>query len=193
MKLGYLTLFGSLSGLLVAGSTAVGTEPLPIEPSHQLAQSQPLMDSLAMTPTRLEAIIEEEGTNVRSQGNQWQLDLENRSLLVLVNEERDRMRIFTPVIPATELTSEQVGNTLIANFHTTLDARYAVTDGTLVSVFVHPLSSLQEEDLRSALHQVASLANNFGTTYSSEEVIFGPTRQPSQEQQPFEVENEVGI
>lgn len=193
MKPGYLTLFGSLSGLLVVGCTAIGAEPLPTVQPQQLALAQQSIDALAMTPARLESVLEEEGTNVRSQGNQWQLDLENQSLLVLVNEERDRMRIFTPIIPATQLTPDQVGNTLVANFHTTLDARYAVTDGTLVSVFVHPLSSLQEKDLRSALHQVASLANNFGTTYSSEEIIFGPNGQPSQEQQPFEVEGEVGI
>lgn len=192
MKPGYLTLFGSLGGLLVAGSTSVRAEPLPTVPPHHLAQTQQSIDALAMTPTRLEMILEEEGTNVRSQNNQWQLDLENQTLLVLVNEERDRMRIVTPVVPITQLTPDQVGHTLVANFHTALDARYAVTDDMLVSVFVHPLSSLQEDDLRSALHQVANLANNFGTTYSSEGMIFGPTRQPSQDQ-PVELEGDLAI
>jgi len=55
---------------------------------------------------------------------------------------------------------------------TAIDTRYAVTDGALVSVFVHPLSSLQVDDLRSALYQVARLAQNFGTTYSSEGLTY---------------------
>jgi len=174
------------------GGSAVKASPPP-EP-QRLAQAQPLDPSpgTIMTPERLIAILENEGTNVRSQGNQWQLDLENQTLLVIFDEASDRMRILTPVIPAADLTPEQVGNTLIANFHTALDARYAVTDNMLVSLFVHPLSSLQADDLRSALRQVASLANNFGTTYSSEAIIFGPDAQPAPERD-FGIEGETAI
>jgi hypothetical protein len=38
------------------------------------------------------------------------------------------MRIAALIIPATQLSPEQVGSVLIAHFHTALDARYAVTD-----------------------------------------------------------------
>lgn len=67
---------------------------------------------------------------------------------------------------------------LVANFHTALDARYAVANGAVVSVFVHPLSSLQEADLRSGLCQVATLANNFGTSHSSGALGFGDEGEP---------------
>lgn len=193
MKPSYtLAALGSLTALFVMGGSAVKASPPP-EP-QRLAQTQPLDPSpgTIMTPERLIAILENEATNVRSQGNQWQLDLENQTLLVIFDEASDRMRILTPVIPAAELTPEQVGNTLIANFHTALDARYAVTDNMLVSLFVHPLSTLHEDDLRSALRQVASLANNFGTTYSSEAIIFGPDAQPAPERD-FGIEGETAI
>ena len=68
---------------------------------------------------------------------------------------------------------------LVANFHAALDARYAVTDGTVVAVYVHPLASLQANELRSALRQVANLAANFGTSYSSGELGFGPENAPA--------------
>ncbi len=182
MKFSYmLAALGGLTGLIVIGSSVIKAAPsLGLQP---VAQAQPLDPSQEriMTAERLIAILEDEGTNVRSQGNQLQLDLENQTLLVIFDEASDRMRIFTPVIPADELTPEQVGNTLIANFHTALDARYAITDNMLVSLFVHPLSSLQEDDLRSALRQVANLTNNFGTTYSSEAILFGPNGQPAPE------------
>lgn len=77
------------------------------------------------------------------------------------------MRIFTPVVPATELSPIQIQSVLLANFHTALDARYTLSDDALVAAFIHPLSSLNDDYLRSALSQVATLADNFGTSYSS--------------------------
>ena len=63
---------------------------------------------------------------------------------------------------------------LVANFHNALDARYAVSNGNVFAAFLHPLSSLEENDLRSALRQVSQLVANFGTTYSSGGLQFAP-------------------
>jgi len=179
MTMRYRILWGSLSGLLVGLSPAAAAELSTPGSAPRLAQAPETSETLAvMTPERLETVLQEEATDVRSQGNQWQFTLEGQSMLVLADDTRDRMRIVTPIVPTSELTSEQVASALVANFHTALDARYAVTDGALVSVFVHPLSSLQADDLRSALYQVARLAQNFGTTYSSEGLTFQLNRQP---------------
>ncbi|MGJ3248790.1 MAG: hypothetical protein ACFE0I_22295 [Elainellaceae cyanobacterium] len=155
----------------------------------QLTQSH----GAEMTLERLENILQNQDdvANLQAQAGQLQFTLDDRSMVVLSNEENDRMRILTPVISANRLTPQQVQNILIANFHTTLDARYAVTDRTLVSVFVHRLSSLQDNDFRSALYQVANLAESFGTTYSSGELIFGPNGQP-QPQSP-EIDGDLEI
>ena len=102
-------------------------------------------------------------------------------MVTLVDEAANRMRIVTPIIATENLTSEQIQNMLVANFHTTLDGRYAVTNGMVVATFVHPLSSLQEHDLKSALRQVAKLAENFGSTYSSGELLLRPGGQSQQQ------------
>ena len=56
---------------------------------------------------------------------------------------------------------------LQANFGNTLDARYALREGMLYAVYLHPLSSLTLRDLEAALGQVASLVRNFGTSFSA--------------------------
>ncbi len=130
-----------------------------------------------MTIDALENILREEAKNLQGGGGQWQFTLEGQSMIVLTDVSNNRMRIVAPIIPANTLSPEQVQAMLVANFHSALDARYAVTNGTVVSVFVHPLSSLQERDLRSGLYQVANLASNFGSSYSSGGLGFFPERQ----------------
>ncbi|MGB3571352.1 MAG: hypothetical protein WBA01_04870, partial [Phormidesmis sp.] len=124
-------------------------------------------------------ILQAEGSNVQGSAGQWQVTIEDRTLFVLADAANNRMRIFTPVISAADLSTEQVQAILLANFHTALDARYALSDETLVSVFVHPFSSLDEDYLRSALSQVAALAANFGSSYSSGALDFGPSGSPT--------------
>ena len=38
---------------------------------------------------------------------------------------------------------------------------------------MHPLSTLTESDLQSAVKQVAALRTTYGTTYSSMDIVFG--------------------
>ncbi|MGB7086191.1 MAG: hypothetical protein WBD47_11610 [Phormidesmis sp.] len=150
--------------------------PLAPNPSRTTAQAQTTAE---MSLSQLESILREEADEVRGSAGQWQVTLGDRPLVVLADASSNRMRIVTPVITATELSAEQVQTILLANFHTALDARYALSDDTVVSVFVHPLTSLEESHLRSALSQVATLADTFGTTYSSGALDFGPAGQPS--------------
>lgn len=179
-------LLASISGTLVmvllqgCPNSVLSVQEVTAPIQFAQAQSRPVPGT-PMTPARLEAILRQEATNLRSEGGQWQFILENRTLLLLVSEERDRMRIIAPILPEADMTPEQRQNVLVANFHTALDARYAVTDGTLVAIYLHRLSSLQENDFRSALYQVARLATTFGSTYSSSELIFGPNGQPQSE------------
>jgi len=155
-----------------------------------------------MTPNRLEQILSRHpdvsGVEARSE-RQWQFRVGDRAVVLLVDEGSDRMRLVSPVAPVEALDAQQVRNMLVANFHTALDARYAVADDQLVSVFLHPLSSLSAEVFRSAVRQVARLAETYGTSYSSGEAVFGPQRcnGPRQEGQPSqelpELEGESAI
>ena len=67
---------------------------------------------------------------------------------------------------------------LEANFHSALDGRYAISNGMVYAAYIHPLSPLRPEEVRSALRQVAELGKTFGTTYSSGELLFGVSSQP---------------
>lgn len=161
-------------GAAIAMTLGTVAAPLPEgDRSAALAQTPdfvPLMDA-----NRLDAILRQEAPDLRREGNQWQLQYEGRDVLVLADPGSDRMRILSPIGDVQSLDPEEVFKMMVANFHTSLDARYAfIGDGTVVSVFLHPLSSLQERDLRSGLRQVAELANTFGTTYSSGNMFFGP-------------------
>ncbi len=144
--------------------------------THSTAYAQANLPN--MTLERLEAVLQAEGSNVQGSAGQWQVTIEERTLFVLADTANNRMRIFTPVVSAANLSAEQVQAVLLANFHTALDARYALSDQVLVSAFVHPFGSLEEDYLRSALSQVATLANNFGSSYSSGAIDFGPSRSP---------------
>ena len=83
------------------------------------------------------------------------------------------MRIISPIVAQAQLDKDELSRLLEANFATALDAKYALRDQTLWSVFTHPLAELTEEQFLDCLAQVANLANNFGGSYASSNLIFG--------------------
>ena len=156
-------------------TASVLTASMPLVTTAACAQTPAQMQM--MTVERLDQILRSEVGNVQGGNGQWQFSVSDRTVLVLADADNDRMRVFSPVVPAEDLTAQQVQAMLAANFHTALDARYAVTDGAVVAVYLHPLSTLQDDNFRSALRQVVSLAETFGTSYSSSELNFGLRQQ----------------
>ncbi len=149
------------------------------EPENESEAPSIITQEGPMTLRRLTAIIEEVGANVVAQQSSVTFTFDNAQLIAVVAEGANRMRIVAPVIAANEMTEEQMAATLVSNYHLALDARYAVGDGVLYSVFIHPLRELTGEQVLSAIRQVATLRNTFGTSYSSGEMSFGV---PSEEQ-----------
>lgn len=179
-------------GLAIATAALTSTHffaPLPPQHlAHAQAQLTPELTELSespqlMTTEQLGLILADVADNVDGQAGQWQFELNGVSMVLITNDDHDRMRLVAPIIPLSRLTNEQREKMLFANFHTTLDARYAIgTFGgqpAVVSMFVHPLSSLMEEDFQSALEQVSRSAQTFGTTYSSGELLLSPNGTPS--------------
>ena len=60
-----------------------------------------------------------------------------------------------------------------ANFDTTLDARYALAEGRVWAVYIHPLASLRDAQLLSGIGQTVNAALSYGTLYSSGALAFG--------------------
>ena len=131
----------------------------------------------SMTPARMVEIARSVGENVQAGNGAMELVFEGVPLAVFWDESHDRMRIISPIGSVSDLSEEQMQILLEANFHVALDGRYATSGGTLFAAFIHPLSPLDDEGMRSGIRQVSALVRNFGSSYSSDELNFG-TGQP---------------
>ena len=85
----------------------------------------------------------------------------------------ERMRILAYVAEAKELGAEHWATLLEANYHSALDARYALSDGYVVSDFIHPLGELTYRQFVLGLYQVINCADTCGTTFSGGTLVFG--------------------
>lgn len=121
----------------------------------------------------MDRVLRSIATKIEREGGLWALEYLGTPVLIVTDARANRMRVVSPVAEASQVTDEQWAAMHVANFHTALDARYAVSNGVLYSVFLHPLGSLTDAELRSAVSQVVVLSKTFGTTYSSAEIAFG--------------------
>jgi hypothetical protein len=120
-----------------------------------------------MTQARLEEIISAMATETDGEPG-WLNFLFDRVPMVCVTDvNADRMRITAPIARIDGLDGKQLIIAMEANFHSVLDARYATSNGLLHAVYIHPLSSLTEDQVRSAIVQVAIARQTFGSTYTS--------------------------
>ncbi len=103
----------------------------------------------------------------------WKVIFMQRELFIITDELANRMRAMTPVIEEENLDSNDLKVLLEANFDRALDAKYSLYQGFLWSSFTHPLQELTVEQFKDALKQVATLADRYGDTYSSTDLVFG--------------------
>lgn len=102
-----------------------------------------------------------------------QLTIGNVPVTIVSDTEANRMRILVPVASASALTASDLERLMQANYDTALDARYAIANERLWSVFIHPLAELERAQFVSGLAQTVTLARNYGGSYSSGGVVFG--------------------
>lgn len=107
-------------------------------------------------------------------------------VVVFMDPAANRMRAVVPVASADGLGEDDMRRVLQANFDTALDARYAIAEGRLWSVYIHPLAELQPRQLISGLAQTVVLAQTYGTAYASGSVAFGAGDSPERFRQLME-------
>ncbi len=129
--------------------------------------------SHSMSQESLAIYIEEIAGSAEISPNVVEFDYRGISIASVSDTTHDRMRLIAPITSRDAVAAEHLEMMLIANFHTTLDARYALSNGIIYAAFLHPMSTLTHEQLESAIRQVAALVRNFGSSYSSDELIFG--------------------
>ena len=121
----------------------------------------------------VERILREQAEKMEGEGGTWLLYYRERIVFVLCDAEHNRLRIFTPITESKYVTPQEMEKMLEANFQSALDAKYSIYEDFVASVFTHPLAELTEEQLIDALQQVVTLADNFGKSYSSSDLLFG--------------------
>lgn len=126
----------------------------------------------AMDNEKLQTIVERLARDVEGDPGYWTFTVASRPLVVITDEAADRMRIMSPVLEDAKLSTEEARVLLEANFDRALDARYAVARGYVWSAFIHPLSSLSEAQFIDSVQQVVTLAENYGGSYSSTNLVF---------------------
>ena len=136
-----------------------------------------------MTLERLDELIRATATNVEQTSNLWRFEYQGIEVVCVADADADRMRIISAVTRAAGLPEEIKDRMLVANYHSALDARYAIGDGIVYSTFIHPLSTLTEAQVPDAVRQVVTLKQTFGTSYRSSD-WFMPGQRPPPEQRP---------
>jgi len=121
----------------------------------------------------MEKIIIREAEKVEGETGNWQIIFKEIPVFIITDEVHNRMRIMTPITEEKEINAEIMKIMLEANFDKALDSKYSVFKGYVWSVFTHPLAELTVEQFKDALKQVVTLANNYGSSYTSTDLVFG--------------------
>jgi len=125
-----------------------------------------------MNNARLHEIINLLDEKTEGENGYWKFSLEGVPLQVITDENADRMRVIAPILKTDDLSKDELFRLMQANFDSALDARYAIANGILWGTFIHPLSSLTDEDFLMGVGQTANVVISYGSTYSSGALVF---------------------
>ena len=154
------------SSVLGVEDAAPDAEPEPTAPSDDVPET-------ITAAAGMLAVIMAIDEDARLTGNGATFTLEETTVTFVVDVNANRMRLFAQIAPSDALSGPQLRRLMQANFDTALDARYAIAQGQLWSTFIHPLTSLSQDDFVSAIAQTVTLVKTYGTTYSSGGMSFG--------------------
>ncbi len=126
-----------------------------------------------MTLERLKIGLAGEAKLIAEEGTVAEYELDSVRIYLITDVASNRMRLMAGIVEETDLTAKDFKILLEANYDRALDAKYALSDGVLWSVFVHSLKELTPEGLTSGLYQVRNLVYTYGTTYTSTNFVFG--------------------
>lgn len=126
-----------------------------------------------MTMARIAQIVRVIDPEAVAQGTAIQFTIADIPVVLIADPLADRMRAMVPIRAAEGLDADELMRLMQANFDSALDARYAVAQGRLWGVFIHPLSPLKSEQLVSGLAQTVNVARTYGQTYSGGAQVFG--------------------
>ncbi|MDX8347975.1 hypothetical protein SLH49_08250 [Cognatiyoonia sp. IB215446] len=126
-----------------------------------------------MTVPRMAEIVLALDPEARTSGNGFEFQIDDIPVLIIFDVGANRMRAMVPIRSAEGMTQEELQRVMQANFDSALDARYAVANGRLWGIYLHPFKELERDQLISGLAQTVNVAKTYGTLYSSGAGQFG--------------------
>ena len=145
---------------LFAGAAAATTGPAP---------------GVAMNNHYLDNALHAMTDEVEGGEGRWLLTWFDVEMLVVSDENADRMRVMALIDDAAGLDKDQLQFLLEVNFERALDAKYTIWQGQVWATFVHPLSWLSADELKAGVRQVVSLFHTYGTDFTSTGLTFAPS------------------
>ncbi|GGX51632.1 hypothetical protein GCM10007385_20330 [Tateyamaria omphalii] len=165
-----------LAGVAIVGVAHAQTTPQTGSEAEALPDADALPSAPLeppMTVMRMAEIIRAIDPDAQPAGNAIQFSIDDIPVVVIADPVADRMRAMVPIRSAEGLSADELMRLMQANFDSALDARYAVAQGRLWGVFIHPLSPLEKDQLLSAFVQTINVARTYGQTYSGGATVFG--------------------
>lgn len=126
-----------------------------------------------MTPHQIEENLRLRFDDLKSTGERFQTRCGEHDLIVVADGESDRLRIMVPVAAIDRDDAMTFRRLLEANFSSALDARYAIFNGVLWTLYLAPLSSLTTHQVDCAVTQVIELARSTGSAYTANPALIG--------------------
>ena len=126
-----------------------------------------------MTLERMGEIVLSLDEAAQSNQNMFQMTVQDIPVLIVTDVQADRMRAMVPIRSAEGMTQDEITRVMQANFDTALDARYAIAQGRLWGVYIHPLSLLKKDQFISGIGQAVNIAKTYGTLFTGGSLNFG--------------------
>lgn len=126
-----------------------------------------------MTLPRMAEIVLALDPDAQISGAGFSLIIDDIPVLIVTDVRANRMRAMVPIRSATTMTPEEMQRVMQANFDSALDARYAVAQGQLWGIFLHPFKELERNQFISGVAQTVNVAKTYGSLYSSGAGQFG--------------------
>lgn len=131
------------------------------------------VQSSDMTLERMVEIVRTIDPSAEVRGPAMRLMISDVAVTVISDPKNNRMRAFVAIQSLDGVNQQLLYRLLQANFDSALDARYAIAQEHILSVFIHPLKELKKDQLIEGLGQVVNLVKTYGTAYTSGAMTFG--------------------
>ncbi|QDT96840.1 hypothetical protein [Gimesia aquarii] len=107
----------------------------------------------------------------------WQLNVGEFPVRIQTQESANRMRIVAYITGAEGISIAEYQIMMEANSHSALDARYAIDNGYIVSLFLHPFKELDLVQFVLGFYQVISCAETYGKDYTGGTLFYGASQE----------------